>query len=112
LGEIRAAQGDYAAARSVFEESLAIGKELNGKSEITAVALEGLADLELVLGEYKRAVRLWAKAARQREEIGVPLMRRLRPARERSLDQLRTLLGEKTFADQWEQGYAQSPDEM
>jgi tetratricopeptide (TPR) repeat protein len=112
LGEIRAAQGDYAAARSVFEESLAIGKELNGKSEITAVALEGLADLELVLGEYKRAVRLWAKAARQREEIDVPLMPRLRPARERSLDQLRTLLGEKTFTDQWEQGYAQSPDEM
>jgi tetratricopeptide (TPR) repeat protein len=112
LGEILTAQGDGATAQSVFEESMAAGKELGDQTEVVAVALEGMANLARAQGYYAWAVRLWARAGRRREEIGVPLVPRKRPARERSLEQLRTLLGEQTFTDLWEEGRALSLDEV
>ncbi|HEU5226198.1 MAG TPA: NB-ARC domain-containing protein, partial [Ktedonobacteraceae bacterium] len=112
LGEILTAQGDEAAAQSVFEQSLAVGKELGDKTEVIAVTLEGMAGLALVQGHYAWAVRLWAKAGWRREEIGVLMLPRERPARERSLDQLRTLLGEQAFTDLWEEGRTLSLEEV
>lgn len=61
------AQGDYVTAQSAFEESLAISKEMGGKTEVAAVALEGMASLALALGHHPWAVRLWAKAGQWRE---------------------------------------------
>lgn len=112
LGEILLMQGEEVAAQSLFEESMAVGKKLDEKTEIAAVALEGMARLAQRQGHHSRAVRLWAKAVRRREEINVPLIPREHPSRERSLDQLRTLLGEQIFADLWEEGRVLSLDEV
>lgn len=112
LGEILMAQGEEAVAQSLFEESMAVGKKLGEKTEIAAVALEGMANLAQGQGHHGWAVRLWAKAGWWREEINVLLMPRARPARERSLDQLRTLLGRQTFTDLWEEGRKLSLDEV
>jgi predicted ATPase/DNA-binding XRE family transcriptional regulator len=112
LGEILTAQGEYGAAQSAFEECMEIGKLLGTKSEVIADALEGMASLAPMLGHHLWAVRLWAKAEQRREEIGVPLMARLRPARERSLDQLRSFLGEMVYTDLWKEGRALSLDDV
>ena len=112
LGEIVMAQGDYKAAHSLFEESMAVGKELGSKTEVTAIALEGMAALANIQGEHTWAVRLWAAAARLREEIQTTMMPGQLPAYERTVEQIRLLLGEQTFTALWNDGRALSPDKV
>ena len=112
LGEIVMAQGDYKTAQSLFEESMAVGQELGSKTEVTAIALEGMAGLAIIQGDSPWAVRLWATAARLREEIQTALMPGQLPVHERAVEQTRLLLGEKTFTALWNDGRVLSVDEV
>ena len=89
-----------------------IGRELGERSEVTAVALEGMARLAMVQGSHSWAVQLWAKARWWRETIEVRLMPGQLRTMERWLAQLRALLGEKPFTDLWEGGRTLSLDEV
>ncbi|HET9999516.1 MAG TPA: tetratricopeptide repeat protein [Ktedonobacteraceae bacterium] len=112
LGEIVMAQGDEDAAVSLFEESMAIGKAMGDQNETVAAALEGMAGLAVAQRNYGWAVQLWAVATRWREEIQIAIMPGQRIARERTLEQLRALLGEETFTTLWEAGRILSPGEV
>jgi len=112
LGEIVTAQGDYKTARSLFEESMAVGKELGDRTETTVLTLEGMAQLAIAQGDHHRAVRLWAAAARLREDIQVPMSPAERAVYERAVRQTRLFLGEKTFTTLWDDGRALSVDEV
>ncbi len=65
-GALAYRQGDYSAARSLYEESVAMARELGDRRGI-AGALEGCAALAAVRGKEDRAARLWAAAERRRE---------------------------------------------
>jgi hypothetical protein len=99
-------QGDYAAARSLHEEGLAIFRELGDKGGI-AQSLESLAGLAAVWGRgLERAARLWGAAAALREAIGAPLPPSEREKYEREVGAARAALGEEAFASAWAEGEA------
>ena len=56
----------------MYEESLAIERELGNKHHIAAL-LEGFAVVALALSGAASAARIWGREERLREEIGVPL---------------------------------------
>jgi predicted ATPase/DNA-binding CsgD family transcriptional regulator/transcriptional regulator with XRE-family HTH domain len=112
LGEIVTAQGDYRKARALFEESMAVGKELRSKTETTALALEGMAQLAILQENHPWAVRLLSVAAHLRATIQVAILPGQRPAYERKVEQARIFLGEKAFSVLWDEGATLSPDEV
>ncbi|MEO8288832.1 MAG: tetratricopeptide repeat protein [Chloroflexota bacterium] len=64
-------QSDYGAARTFFEESLAIFRE-QGNKQGTAYALDGLGEIAHYEGDYKRAISLyeeWLSISRELEDI-------------------------------------------
>ena len=64
---------DYRSAGTLYRESLSLRAELGLKWEV-AVALECLARLAHKMGDSRRAVRLYAAAAAQRETLHSPEM--------------------------------------
>ena len=71
LGNVAYVQDDYASARSLYEESLAIKRELGDKLGV-AGCLEDLARPVAQGREWERATRLWGAAAALREAISIP----------------------------------------
>ena len=112
LSEVVTAQGDEQTARSLLEESMAIGRELGGQNEVVISALEGMARLAVAQDNYARATQLWAVAARWRAESQTPMMPAQLASHQRTLSQARTTLGEQTFTSIWEANYKLSPDEV
>src|SRR5205823_4155980 len=72
LGHVTYSQGDYAAARSLYEESLAIGRELGDKLGI-AICLVGLGGVAAGMGQAQRGARLLGAADALLEAISVVL---------------------------------------
>jgi hypothetical protein len=68
LGHLEAEEGDHAASATQLVRTLEIGRQL-GDKEIFCSFLEGAAHLAAAAGEPKRALRLAAAAATQREAI-------------------------------------------
>ena len=91
---------------------MAIGKELGDKNEILRTRWKVWPLWHAAQGNYTWSVQLWAVAARWREEIQVPMMPGQRIIHERSLQQVRALLGAQTFTSLWEKGSTLSPDEV
>ncbi len=100
-----AVQGDHVAARALFEESLAIAREVGYKLDI-AFYLEGLAAVVTAQGEPAWAARLWGAAETLREAMGTPIPPVYRARYERSVSAARAQLGEKAFAAAWAEGRA------
>jgi tetratricopeptide (TPR) repeat protein len=69
LGEVDLAQGDYARAATLLEESLLLYQELGNSYEISSV-LNYLGDAAQLQGDYQRATTLFAEALALRQDLG------------------------------------------
>src|SRR5206468_6275597 len=96
-------QVDFDEARRLDLESLTLRMRLGEKSAIVA-SLEAIACLDVVQDRPDRAVRLFGAAAAQREAMGAVLPPPDRVRCDRHADAARTVLGQKTFAAEWEEG--------
>ena len=98
--------GDAERARDLLSEALAIERE-RGPGVWLANALEMSARLAATDGREMLAVRLYARAAVLREIVGTRLHYELGwPDQTANIDDLRSRVGESTFAEQWERGRA------
>ena len=111
LGNVALAEGKYAEAQSLFEESMSLAKGIEEKTELVAVALEGMAQLAMQQGNHLWAVRLRAVAARWRDDNQMYEMPGQVAAHERDLVQAQEFLGKKAYDALWREGHAMSPDE-
>ena len=104
-GTLAYGQGDYAAARSHFEESLTITYEL-GNRRFLADLLEGLGGIALAESAPGRTARLKGAAALLREQLGVGIA----PPDQRWFDQwtdtARQAIGADAFDRAWAEGRA------
>jgi hypothetical protein len=126
-------QGDNAAARALYEESLAIYREVGDRLRIAELlealaalacerqsvpgAAEGAgagvpeADATGAAGRGWRAARLFGAAAALREAIGAPVEPRHRAAYCRQVSRAREQLSEEAFAAAWAKGAAMGLDQ-
>ena len=114
LGKVLAAEGNLAAARAVYEESLILEMRVNAEYSILdiAPALEGLAAVVVAQGEPAWAARLLGRAEAQRETIGTPLPPRYRADYEKAVALARSGLDEPSFAAAWEEGRAMTMEQI
>jgi DNA-binding CsgD family transcriptional regulator len=110
LARVEARQSDNVAARALYEEGLALVKEVGNQWNIASY-LEGLAQVVALQGEQLWAARLWGAANALREALHTPLPPIDRADYERSVAAARTELGEKAFATAWTQGRAMTPEQ-
>lgn len=68
-GNLAYAQGDYARARTMHEQCLALGREL-GDARGVANSLNNLAVVAQALGDYPRAAEFHEQSLEQRRELG------------------------------------------
>ena len=96
-------QGDYDAARTLYEQSLALKRDLGDHT--IAFTLEGLAKLGLGVREPLHAARLWGVAERLREETGSPLEQSSKPEYEQQVAAARAAVGNAAAFDAaWAEG--------
>jgi predicted ATPase/transcriptional regulator with XRE-family HTH domain len=112
LGRVRHLQGDDPAARQLFSECLTLYRAMGNRLG-TAESLEGMAAAATPTEHQgaPHAASWLAVAATQRQEIASPLPPADQVAYERTVADLRTLLGEAGFAAAWAAGTALSVDE-
>src|SRR5262249_31502115 len=91
LGRVEAHDGNYAAARDLFEETLTLAMEEDDKLNIHSY-LEGFADVVAVKGNPAWAARFWGAAEALREAMGTPIPPVYRADYERSVATARTQL--------------------
>ena len=108
LGRVLAAEGDLAAARAFYEESLILEMRVNAGLSFLDVPyiLEGLADVVAAQGESTWAARLLGRAEAQRETIKIPLPPLYRADYDHAVALARSHLDEPSFAAAWAQGRA------
>jgi predicted ATPase/serine/threonine protein kinase/DNA-binding CsgD family transcriptional regulator len=111
LARILASQGDRAAARALYQESLALLHKI-GNEEFIAACLEGLGAVGAVQGQPAWAARLWGAAEALRQHIVAPLPPIYRADYERSVAAARNQLGEKAFATAWAEGRGMIPEQV
>jgi len=105
FARLASSQGELAAARAYYQESLALAREIGAKNLI-ASALEGAGAVVAAQGEPGWAARLWGTAQVLREAMGAPLPPVYRADYESALDTTRTRLGEEAFATVLAEGRA------
>jgi len=110
LGRVEVQRGDLSAARSSYQESLALAEAMNEKF-IASFDLEGLADVASAQGEFRWAAQLWGVAEALREAIAVPLPPVDRAAYEQAVHAARAQLGAPAFAAAWQEGRTMTPGE-
>ena len=103
LGRIEAYRGNLAAARAIYEESLAEASALSSHW-LPAFCLEGLANTAAAQGKGVWAAHLWGAAECLRERSGVPLWPIERVHYEPAVAAVRIQLGEQAFAIAWAEG--------
>ncbi len=109
LGKVVAAQGDFAAARTLYEESLTIAGEL-GEKWVIAVCLLGLGEVVAAQRQLAWAAQLWGAAEAIREAVGIPIRPVDLADYRRSVSAARVHLGERAFAASWAQGRSMTPE--
>jgi DNA-binding CsgD family transcriptional regulator len=109
LGRVAVVQGDDAAARTLFEETLTLAREI-GDRLCTASCLEGLADVATIQGELRWAAQLWGAAESLHETMGAPILPVYRAEYEQAVATARAQLGEKAFAAAWAEGRKMTPE--
>jgi DNA-binding CsgD family transcriptional regulator len=114
LGKVLAAEGDLAAARAVYEESLILETRVNAEYSILdiAPALEGLAAVVAAQREPTWAARLLGRAEAQRETIGTPLSPHYHADYEQAVALARSQLDEPSFAAAWAEGRAMTLEQV
>ena len=111
LARLCALQGDAAAARRLYQESLSLLVEFNVYKEGIAAGLEGLAALEAGEGAPRQAARLWGAAHALRETIGAPMYPVDRASYEQALARARAQLGEQAWRQAWAEGRLMTPQQ-
>jgi hypothetical protein len=110
LGNVALRQRDYMEARALYQESLAIKRQLGDQQGI-AENLEGMSGVAYGLNQMVRATQLWGVACSLRDTIGSLLP----PAEQEEMDERvssgRMALGEEAFASAWDAGRAMTLDE-
>jgi ATP/maltotriose-dependent transcriptional regulator MalT len=111
------AQGDYASARPLYQESFQ-RSQVVGDQTLVASCLEGLAATVVVQAgdEGAAPIALWAArllgaAARVREVLGAPIPPVYRATYEHALAQARRQLQEQTFRRAWDEGGSMAPEQ-
>ncbi len=107
LGNVTRAQGDYAAARSLYNESLTISRELGDKPVLVQL-LEDIGGLAAQEEQMERALRLVGAAMVLREAIGARLPPAEQERLEGMLESARQPLGEAAAAAAMAEGRAMS----
>ncbi len=105
LGLVAFAQGDRAAARTFFRDSLGIAAKIGDKASIP-LPLEGLAGVHAFEGDPRRAARLLGWADALRKTMNLPVQVGDRADYERFLSAARGALDEQSFAAAWKEGAA------
>jgi hypothetical protein len=110
LGKVEIARGDLAFARTLYEESLIMAREL-GQRELIATGWEGLARAIAAQGDPAQAARLWGMAEALREALHAPLHPLERADYDPAVAAVRAQLGEGAFISTWQEGRLQSADQ-
>jgi predicted ATPase/transcriptional regulator with XRE-family HTH domain len=111
LGLVAFSEQEYETAGSLFEEGLALCKELGNKTFATFY-LVGLARTVAALGQPAWAAQLWGTADRLREIINAAVPPFVRPIYEHLVTNLKAQLGEEAFRAFWEQGRTMTLDQV
>jgi predicted ATPase/DNA-binding SARP family transcriptional activator len=114
LGEVAYAEGDLAAARTAYRQSLGQWQEWQwtealpkcGPKVHIASCLDGLAKVAAKEGQPARAARVFGAAAGLRGSLDVCLPLPDAAAWERAIAAVRAALGEEAFTAAWEAGQA------
>ncbi len=104
LGSVASEAGEYARARSLYEESLELGRRTRLNHPVL-LCLEGLARVAVAQGRPERAAWLYGAAAAMREDRGWPLPPAKRAEHERTMAAARGALGEEAFEAAWVRGH-------
>jgi DNA-binding CsgD family transcriptional regulator len=107
---VLAAEADYTAARTRYEEGLEISGAL-GEKWISATCLLGLGEVVAAQRQLAWAAQLWGAADVLRNAMGVPIPPLELADYERSLSAARVHLGERAFAAAWSQGRSMTPEQ-
>lgn len=105
FARVAMSEGELAAARTCYRESLALACEIGARNFIAA-ALEGVAALAATQNELLWAARLWGAARALRNVIGAPVPLVYRSDYERALAKARDQSGKETFTTTWAEGEA------
>jgi ATP/maltotriose-dependent transcriptional regulator MalT len=112
LAQVVAFEGDYAKARALYGQCLAIVKQVVGWKVWTPFYLEGLAAVVAEQGELLWASRLWGTAEALRDGMGTPIPPAYRVDYERSVTSARSQLDEPSFAAAWAEGRAMTLEQV
>jgi len=111
LARVVAYEGDSVKARALYEQCLAISKQVSFKIH-TPFHLEGLAAVVAAQGALPWAARLWGAAEALRDGMGMPIPPFYRADYGRSVAAARTQLGEQAFATAWAEGGTMTLDQV
>jgi predicted ATPase/DNA-binding CsgD family transcriptional regulator len=111
LARVVAFEGDFVKARALYEQCLAISKQVGFKTDMP-FHLEGLAAVVAAQGELPWAARLWGAAEALRDGMGSPILPVYRADYERSVAATRTQLEEQAFATAWAEGGTMTLDQV
>jgi tetratricopeptide (TPR) repeat protein len=106
LGALACAAGDDAESHRLLGESRPLLREVGDRLGLCEW-LEAAGALAVLEGAKEKAVRLFAAAARGREELRAPLPRGKSASVQAELERLRAALGEQAFTAAWAAGQAE-----
>jgi len=110
LGLSRLGTGDLEGARVTLQESLGLLAR-NGNREITAGAVEALAEVSEQAGDPERGAVLFGAAEGVRSSVGALVWAPERASHDRTERSLREILGEEAFEARFAEGVALSISE-
>jgi predicted ATPase/DNA-binding XRE family transcriptional regulator len=108
LASVALRKGQYELAVSRDRQALALSWQLNSRVTIADVLME-LSHLAGFLGDWPRAVRLFAADTLLLDSLGTPLTN---DSREESIQTFRARLGEPTFTSEWMRGITMTLEQV
>jgi predicted ATPase/DNA-binding SARP family transcriptional activator/DNA-binding CsgD family transcriptional regulator len=105
-------RGDHERAAGLYVEGLGVAVELGDKAGV-AYCLEGLAGLIATEDRPQRKARLFGASEAVLETVGAPLYVQIqdRALYQRTVEELRSRLGEEAFEAAWSEGRAMTPEQ-
>jgi len=103
LGQVALHESDHIQAKALFEEALAIYRQLE-RPDRFVIALAGLAGVAGVAGKHQQAARLFGAAEAIYEARGWKMDAVVRALYDRIIAAVRAQLDEATFNAAWEAG--------
>jgi predicted ATPase/class 3 adenylate cyclase/DNA-binding CsgD family transcriptional regulator len=111
LARVEVRLGNYDRARYLYEDLLPLVKEVGDKG-LTAIILEGLAEVLSAQGEVAWAARLWGAAESLRVSSGFPLLPVDLIDYEPAVAAARLRLSERAFDAAWDEGRTMTLDQV